>query len=214
MTAPHASDIINGYLSRLESETAGIPRTERRELIDGVREHIAAARDQMPEETDAALLNLLDRLGDPADLAREERDRLGLRAPDPSRSRLLEVAAVVLTPLIWPIGIILLWTSNAWNVRDKLIGTLIVPGGLFTSLIVFFTVTAMDVQSCRAGYVQRSLVQQARQTTTCTGGISGISGVLAALTLVLILFAPILTAIYLAIRLRRGPGSRAVTAFA
>ena len=212
MTAPHASDIINGYLSRLEAETADIPRTERRELIDGVREHIAAARDQMPEETDAALLNLLDRLGDPAELAREERDRLELRAPYPSRIRLLEVAALVLTPLIWPIGVILLWTSNAWNVRDKLIGTLILPGGLFTSLFVFFTVALGGVQSCRA--VQVPIGHQIHQTTTCTGGISGIGGVLAALVFVLILFAPIFTAIYLAIRLRRGSGSRAVAAFA
>ncbi len=214
MTAPHASDIINGYLSRLESETAGIPRMERRELIDGVREHIAAARDQMPEETDAALLNLLDRLGDPAELAREERDRLGLRAPETSRSRLLEVAAVVLTPLIWPIGIILLWTSNAWNVRDKLIGTLILPGGLFTSLIVFSIVGVVGVRSCGPAHTQVPIGHQVHQATTCSGGISGISGVLASLVFVLILFAPILTAIYLAIRLRRSPGSRAVTAVA
>jgi len=206
MTAPHASDIINGYLSRLESETAGIPRTERRELIDGVREHIAAARDQMPEETDAALLNLLDRLGDPAELAREERDRLGLRTPDPSRSRLLEVAAVVLTPLIWPVGIILLWTSNAWNVRDKLIGTLILPGGLPMSFFVFLVVLSKP-QSCGSTYVQ------GHQTTVCSGGLTGIGSVLAVLVLVLILFSPILTAIYLAIRLRRGLGSRAVAAF-
>ncbi len=209
MTAPHASDIINGYLSRLEAETADIPRTERRELIDGVREHIAAAREEMPEETDAALLNLLDRLGDPAELAREERDRLGLRAPEPSRSRLLEVAALVLTPLIWPIGVILLWTSNAWNVRDKLIGTLILPGGLFTSLIVFSAVAFGGVQSCRAARVP--IGHQVHQTTTCTGGISGI---LAAVALVLILVSPILTAIYLALRLRHGSSPRAVAAFA
>jgi len=207
MTAPHASDIINGYLSRLKAETADIPRTERRELIDGVREHIAVAREEMPEETDAALLNLLDRLGDPAELAREERDRLGLRAPDPSRSRLLEVAALVLTPLIWPIGVILLWTSSAWNVRDKLIGTLILPGGLFTSFFVFYAVLAKP-ESCSATYVQ------GHQTTTCSGGISGIGAVLAILVLVLILLSPILTSIYLAIRLRRGSGSRTVAAFA
>jgi len=214
MTAPHASDIINGYLSRLEAETAGIPRTERRELIDGVREHIAAAREEMPEETDAALLNLLDRLGDPAELAREERDRLGLRAPEPSRTRLLEVAALVLTPLIWPVGVILLWTSNAWNVRDKLIGTLILPGGLFTSLIVFFSVTSMKSQGCIARYQQGPHGHQIHQTNTCSGGISGIGTVLAVLVVVLILFSPILTAIYLAIRLRRGSAPRAVAAFA
>ena len=60
MTAPHATDIINCYLARLEAETADLPQTERRELIDGVREHLAEARVQMPLETDADLLPLLD----------------------------------------------------------------------------------------------------------------------------------------------------------
>src|SRR5947209_1561907 len=102
MTAPHATDIINGYMARLEAEAADLPRTERRELIDGVREHIAEARAQLAEETDADLLNLLDRLGGPAELAAEERERLHLPSPEPVRVGLLEIGALILTPLIWP----------------------------------------------------------------------------------------------------------------
>ncbi len=36
----------------------------------------------------------------------------------------------------WIAGVILLWSSRAWNTRDKVIGTLIVPGGLASALIV------------------------------------------------------------------------------
>lgn len=136
MTAPHASDIINGYLARLEAEAADLPRTDRRDLVEGVRGHIEEVRAEMPDETDADLLNLLDRLGHPSDLVEEERQRLGLRATEPSRIGLLEIGALVLTPLLWPIGVILLWTSSAWNVRDKLIGTLVPPGGLYTAFFV------------------------------------------------------------------------------
>ena len=33
----------------------------------------------------------------------------------------------------WLIGVFMLWRSSAWTVTDKLVGTLIIPGGLATS---------------------------------------------------------------------------------
>jgi len=202
MIAPHASDIINGHLSRLEAETADLPSRERHELVDGVREHIAAARAEMPEETDAALLNLLDRLGDPADLAELERSRLGLHAPAARRVGLLEIGALVLTPLVWPIGVILLWTSGAWNTRDKLIGTLLPPGGLFTSMIVFTIALQMPRQVCNSHAIYGHA-----PATTCSGGLSGIGGVFDVIVFLLVVFSPILTGIYMGIRLRQRAGS-------
>src|SRR4051812_12124472 len=41
-----------------------------------------------------------------------------------------EWATVVLLPLVWVVGVVLLWRSPAWTSRDKLVGTLLVPGGL------------------------------------------------------------------------------------
>ena len=59
-------------------------------------------------------------------------------APDPYKPQWIDVAAIVLllvgglvVPLVgWLVGVVLLWRSNAWNVRDKVIGTVFVPGGL------------------------------------------------------------------------------------
>src|SRR5579859_3856780 len=197
MTAPHATDIINGYLARLEAEAADLPRTERRELIDGVREHIAEARAQMEEETDADLLNLLDRLGSPTELAAEERERLQLPEPELTRIGLLEIGALILTPVFWPIGVILLWTSRGWNVRDKLIGTLVPPGGLFVSLLVLGLVAAVPGQMCAGGYSNGKQI-----TTTCSGGVHGIDALLLGIFLILVVVSPILTGIYMGIRLR------------
>lgn len=199
MTATHASHIVNGYLARLEAEAADLPRTERRELIDGVREHIAEARVAMPEEADADLLNLLDRIGDPADLVREERQRLGLHGTEARHLGLLEIGALVLIPLIWPIGVILLWTSSAWNLRDKLIGSLLPPGGLFTSLLVFGIVGGARGQVCHGGYVNGHPV-----STTCSGGVAGIGGLAVGILFVLVISSPVLTGVYMGIRLRRG----------
>jgi hypothetical protein len=36
----------------------------------------------------------------------------------------------------WLVGVVLLWSSTVWTLRDKLIGTLVIPGGLATALIV------------------------------------------------------------------------------
>ena len=43
---------------------------------------------------------------------------------------MLLVGGLVLPVIGWVIGIVLLWTSNVWNVRDKVIGTIFFPGGL------------------------------------------------------------------------------------
>jgi hypothetical protein len=35
----------------------------------------------------------------------------------------------------WLIGVVLLWLSGAWTIREKLVGTLVVPGGLAFALM-------------------------------------------------------------------------------
>lgn len=198
MTAPHASDVISGYLARLEREASDLPRRERQELLDGIREHIREAREAMPEETDAHLLTLLDRLGHPADLVDEERARLGMRPREANKPGFIEYGALILTPLIWPIGVILLWTSRAWNTRDKLIGTLLPPGGLFTSLTVVLIVgLALPAQSCTTHY------GVGRTVTHCTSRVHEIDGLLLAAFLILVFFSPIVTGVYMGMRLRR-----------
>jgi hypothetical protein len=71
MTALHAEEIIAGYVARLERSLAGAPAAPADELKADVQAHIAEARSALTEETDADLLNILDRLGDPGALAVE-----------------------------------------------------------------------------------------------------------------------------------------------
>lgn len=156
-------------------------------------------------ETDADLLNLLDRLGAPASLTAEERERLGLRGADSPKIGPVEVGALVLTPLFWPIGVILLWSSRAWTVREKLIGTLVPPGGFFTSSIIFFIAVSAPSQACAGRVVNGRVV------TTCSGP-NGFEGVIAFILFVLILFSPIFTSIYLRMRLRQRSRSRSEVA--
>jgi uncharacterized membrane protein len=137
VSAPHAEQIVSGYLARLEEALAGLPPARRAELVDDVRSHIAEARRGLADETDADLLNILDKLGDPADIAADARDRLGAQpAPPAVPLGMLEIAAIVALVLVWPAGIALVWLSSAWSRRDKLIATVVVPGGVLVLAIL------------------------------------------------------------------------------
>jgi uncharacterized membrane protein len=76
-----ADALILRYLQELEAELHDLPANRRQELLDEVREHIAAARAELDPETEAGVRTLLERLGDPADIAAEARGR------PPSRRR-------------------------------------------------------------------------------------------------------------------------------
>jgi uncharacterized membrane protein len=201
VSAPHADQIISGYLARLEQALATLPPARRAELVDDVRSHIAEARRGLAEETDADLLNILDKLGDPADIAADARDRLGTQpAPAAMPLGMLEIATIVALVLVWPAGIALVWLSSAWSQRDKLIATVLVPAGflgltvlpvaggfgyfrhfaLFGVAVLFTPV----VWSIGAIYLAVRLYQ-ARRTGQATPEAGGASGLLEIAALVL-----------------------------
>ena len=124
---------------------------------EGVGEHIAASRAGASGKDEADVRTMLDRLGEPTDIVAAALDD-GQQEPPPRgqsaqrRPRLgLEVAAVLmltlgsLIPLVgWAVGVILLWSSGWWRRSEKLLGTLIVPGGPSLALLL----GAFSTQTC------------------------------------------------------------------
>jgi hypothetical protein len=184
MTAPHADQLIDGYLARLNAAAADLPKSARQELLDDMRAHIAEALVREQDETDATILNILDRLGEPAVVVAEARERLGLRMPVPYRPGAMEIAAIVLVPLIWPVGVVLLWISPAWKVRDKLIGTLLPPGGFLGLPLIL------------------ELARVAFGGIVIVTGSSPWEALVGVLILAAIFLLPLITAAYLAFQLR------------
>lgn len=206
MSAPHADQLVSDYLGRLDSALAGLPKGRREEIVDEISNHIAEERSQLRDESDADVRNLLERVGDPAEVADAARDETAdARVPQPGRRiGAVEILALVLTPLIWPAGVILLWLSPAWNTRDKLIGTLVPPGGyLFVFFLPILAVMG-PVSSCGGGSVDGQPMAE-----TCTGVMAlplwqqDLIGAAAFAAFLLILVLPILTAIYLARQARK-----------
>lgn len=200
MSATHADQLVHEYLSRLASALQGVPPSRRDEILQEISNHIADERAQLHADSDAAVLNLLDRIGDPAEVAAAARDDAE-SSPQPTR-RIgpVEVLAVVLTPLIWPVGVILLWLSPAWNTRDKLIGTLAPPGGYGLAVFALPVLLFQGMSVCTAG---------TDTPETCTGlmaqpmWVQIVVDVALVGGLLLLLVLPMLTAIYLAYRARK-----------
>ena len=194
MTAPHADQMIDGYLARIRDAAGDLRAAARKELLDDMRGHIAEARALEPEETDATILNILDRLGEPGVVVADARERLGIGPASPCRPGLLEIAGLAFLVFFWPVGMVLVWISTAWSVRDKLIGTLVPLAG-FIALLVGVAAPG-HTGSCgqiidEAGQVVRN---------TCSGG-GDVPGIVSVVLPILIFGAPLFGVVYLAIRL-------------
>jgi hypothetical protein len=125
MTAPHAQSIVDGYLRRLDDELRPLPSRRRQEIAEDIRAHIAEARTALAEESDADVLNILDRLGEPAEIAAEARERSGVDEPGDAGPQellallLLGVGNIALPLLSWIAGVLLLWRSRCWSDEVK-----------------------------------------------------------------------------------------------
>lgn len=221
-TAP--DKLVERYLKHLEVELDDVPRDRRREIVDEIAGHIAEARAGLEDETEADVRNILEGLGDPADIAEEARERPEIKPlTTPFKAGWMEAGALILLligglilPFVgWFVGVILLWLSNAWNVRDKVIGTLFVPGGLGFSLFLLFFVFASasltdgggTAGSCEVDPSTGREFNCVHQVMNSPGPSDSTSfmDVLITLLLAALVVAPIITIAYLTYRLRRRP---------
>jgi uncharacterized membrane protein len=136
---------IKHYLNRLSKAARDLPRAKRRELVAEIEEHIRDTLVETPVENRAEMLTLLDRIGDPEEIASAANGR-----PQVTRSTTQETWAIILLLLGgfvfivgWLAGVVLLWSSNLWTRRDKLLGTLVIPGGLATGMLFFLIQSAV-----------------------------------------------------------------------
>lgn len=136
------------YIQALEYELKDLAPSDRAELVLEVRTHLEEARSAMPEAGATELRNIFERLGSPAEIAAEARQRFGVSsgpAGPPAalvsaRSvGMLEIATLVAWVIWWPIGILLTALSPRWSRRDKAIAILIEI--LFFALLASYFVT-------------------------------------------------------------------------
>ncbi len=195
---------VEAYLDRLEKELVDLPDDRRRELIDEIRGHIDEALASMPDPSEADVRNVLDRLGEPADIAAEARERFDITRVTPTWR---DWAAVVLLPfgallikvigvwgvLGWVLGAILLLSSPIWSRRDKILGLVLFPGGLALPAVLLVA----SGQVCSAATVN------GRSVESCTG--FSLAPALGIPLLIVLVVTPLAVAAHLAATLRSSP---------
>lgn len=126
-----ASRLVARYLRELEHELGSLPPAARAEVLAEVGAHIAQGRRSLADASPAAIQHLLDRVGSPRAIAREA----GARPVPPHWGDALVPWLLLFGGLApygvgWLGGVALLWLSPVWSLRDRLLGTVVIPGGL------------------------------------------------------------------------------------
>jgi hypothetical protein len=205
-THPLAAD----YLRRLRAAARHLPADRLDDLCAEIESHLAEAIP--PGASDADALEVIERLGPPREIVEAEQPRRDARVDEGPRTW-REWAAIVLLALGgfvfgigWLAGLVLLWSSRAWTLRDKLIGTLIVPGGLAAVVPALLIVSLPSKQICR-GFAPRISPTPAPGRVHCfnIGGPSTLHTILGIALLVIVVVGPLLTAVYLARRAGSAP---------
>src|SRR5690348_3828948 len=125
--------LVEDYLRELRNAARGLPADRRDELIEEITAHIAEARQS--DGSPLAVRNILDRLGDPADIVRAAADtpagspawsgapgsaaghpaaavppgRAGAGALELAAVLFLLLGGIVIPVLGWFVGVVLLW---------------------------------------------------------------------------------------------------------
>lgn len=201
VTAPHPA--VGAYLETLDSLLRDLPRARRLEIVEEIREHIneaLAAPDLAAGE--AAVRNVLERLGEPGEIADEARQRFDVPAQKvPGRdwaiAPLLAVGFFAVPFIGWFAGVALLWISKSFRVSEKILGTTVLPFGVAFPLILGGFVTSSSSQSCM-DLPDGSEVCEAEVVSGFS--LSPVAGWVVGIVLVL---APLAVAVYLHLRLVR-----------
>ena len=98
--------LVDDYLRRLAAAASGLPPDRRAELIMEIREHVQEALREDPANDEAAVRNLLERLGPPEDIVSAALDpTLSVQVIAPSkRTNGLAVVSLLLG-VLWFAGI-------------------------------------------------------------------------------------------------------------
>lgn len=217
--------LFDDYLRRLNAAAHDLPGGQREELLAQIREHLDELRATLDAEDEVGAREALDRLGDPSHIVLEATDRAdgtamgtsGTVGPAPTRGKVrtpvFEMIAVILLlvggfvfGVGWIAGAVMTWVSTQWTVRDKLLGTLVWPGGLAAVGLVGST---LPTQYCSggssAGFDEAGSAQHIETVPeSCSGfALPQWLGIPVAVVLVL---APIVVAGYL---LRRATAAKA-----
>jgi len=176
--------MTDAYLTSLRQAVRDLPKPIGDEIVAGVREELRGLDDADARERIAEL-------GDPQFIAASARGELPASADKPWYTVLtivlLAIGGFIVPVLGWLVGLVMLWYSRTWTLRDKLVGTLVLP----VVAAVLLGISALVAQPVE------SAVEQINPLVPSVFSLGHSVLILA------IFIVPIITTIYLAVRARR-----------
>lgn len=143
-----ADRLVAGYLSDLDRALGSLSPDRRRQIVREIALHIEEGRADLDHEDPVAIQALLARVGDPRAIAAEAGAH-GFSDVARSSDRFapwLLLLGGFLFVVGWFAGLALLWASPTWRARDKLLGTLVLPGGLAFAFAFLFMPSETNCQ--------------------------------------------------------------------
>ena len=148
-TQTNIDKLVDRYLAELDHAMARLSPSKRRQIVEEISSHITEGRASLDVDDEASVRALLDRVGDPEDIAAEA----GATSMPPRRADAWVVWLLLLggfaAGIGWFVGVALLWSSPTWRLRDKLLGTFVPPGGLLGLFLL--GITPSSSTSCSPG---------------------------------------------------------------
>lgn len=135
---------ITKYIGRLDRKLRLHASYRRREILDEVKAHIDEEIAELGHDpTESDIEGILQRVGDPESIASQEAGN----ARAARVGTILGITALVLLiaggflhfPIGWLVGVGLLWAIPRWTSRQKLLGTLLIPGGLMLPIYIWMS---------------------------------------------------------------------------
>ncbi len=178
--------LVEDYLHRLEAAAAKVlTRGRATELVGEIRSHIHDALQADGALDEAGVRNVLERIGPPEEIALAALDGSPSAPEGPAGFGALETCAVLVlgigsllfSVLATALGIALVWISNGWQTRDKLIATALpFTLGLFLPLLGMLAILL-------GGGGDLVGLLGSLETLILLGGAGGLAGLLGALYL-------------------------------
>ena len=147
--------LINRYLKQLDNALRDLPTARRKQIVKDIADHIHTARDAFPEANEAQIRQILEEVGDVESIRQEA----GLPPQNDTQwgtrwAPWLLLLGGFFFLFGWILGVILLWQSRVWKLGDKILATLVWPGGLATVVAIGGmggTVSSASPSVCNAG---------------------------------------------------------------
>lgn len=215
--------LVEEFLAELSRALESVDPGLRRELVTSIEEHIAEGRRNLDPNDEEAIRNLLDRIGSPHQLAAEltEEEPDAHSAIDRATPWFVLFGGLALG-LGWLVGLYGLWTSRTWRQWDRLLGTLVWPGGI--AAVVLFMGLLSGGEYCRSSGGNAG----SPPTSVCIKhGVSQLASPWPLVVTLLVIVAPLLVFMRLTsvlsrgyanaanprgFRLKKGPGSKSFDA--